>query len=406
MGEQADRPKQKNERVATRFEGVYQRESWSKRFRGRPDVCYSIDYYDPQTKKRVRKTIGWRSEGFTAEMAANMRRELLGTGKKKAALGELYVAPVQNMLFAEAWEMYKRDWLEAQGKATGRNDTILYQKHLSGLAALPLSGITVYRLNVLVSELARKGLAPQTVRHVVGLVRRIMRKMVVWKFWRGELPFAELDLPPLNNERTRYLTPAEARSLMALLAERSPRMWHMALISMHCGLRFGEIAQLTFGDIDYASQTLHVRQSKSGRARQAVMTTEVINALRALPQGNPGALLFPSRKGGVMRAPSDAFESCVRQLGLNNSGEVDAHGRPVEITDRKLRVVFHSLRHTYASWLALSGEQQLMIADLLGHADLEMSRRYTHLMHNARKATAKAIDAVFNQLDEHGEPPR
>lgn len=107
-----------------------------------------------------------------------------------------------------------------------------------------------------------------------------------------------------------------------------------------------------------------------------------------------------------MRAPSDAFESCVRQLGLNNSGEVDAHGKPVEIADRKLRVVFHSLRHTYASWLALSGEEQLMIADLLGHADLEMSRRYTHLMNNARKATAKAIDAVFNQLDEHGETPR
>ena len=80
MDEKADHPKQKNERVATRFEGVYQRESWSKRFRGRPDVCYSIDYYDPQTKKRVRNTIGWRSEGFTAEMAADMRRELLGTG--------------------------------------------------------------------------------------------------------------------------------------------------------------------------------------------------------------------------------------------------------------------------------------------------------------------------------------
>lgn len=393
--------KQKNERVSTRFEGVHQRESRSKRFKGRPDVCYEIDYRDQQTGKRVRKSIGWRSEGFTAELAASMRRELLSDGKKKAVLGDAYEAPLVDMPFSEAWEIYRRDWLEGRTKSE-HIDTINYRNHLKELADFPLSRISVRELDALMGRLERKGLAPQTVRHIVALVRRVMRKMVKWKLWRGELPFEDLELPKLNNARTRYLTPDEARRLLALLAERTPRMWLMALISMHCGLRFSEIAVLTYGDVEAVSRTLHVRDPKSGKARQAVLTPAVLDALRTLPSGHHTDLLFPSRTGSVMRAPSDAYEDCVRALGLNNTGAVDNQGNPVEITDRRQRVVFHTLRHTYASWLAMSGQGQAMIADLLGHSTLEMSRRYTHLMPDARKATAQIIDSVF----AHDEPPK
>lgn len=376
--------KQKNERLATRFEGVYQRESWSKRFKGRPDVCYTIDYRDSETGKRVRKTIGWRSEGFTAELAASMRRDLLSLGKKKAVMGDHYITPVKNMFFSEAWNIYKRDWLEGRAK-TVRTDTAIYDKHLSEIALMSLSDISAHRLTTLMGELDRKGLAPQTVRHVIALVRRVMRKMMQWKLWKGELPFVDIELPKLNNGRTRYLTPEEARTLLAALRNTSPRMWIMSLISLHCGLRFGEIAALTFGDIDLNMQTIHVRESKSGKARQAVMSGVVQSALQEMQREEACALLFPSRTGCVMAAPSDAFERAVASLGFNNG-----------ITDRRQKVVFHSLRHTYASWLAMSGEGQNMIADLLGHSSLEMSRRYTHLMPDARKATAKAIDAIFS----------
>lgn len=395
---------QTNERTATRFEGVYQRESRNKRYKGRPDVCYSIDYYEPLTHKRIRKTIGWRSEGVTAELAAETRRELLHNEKMKVILGDAYISRnphAKELLFADAFEIYRRDWLEGRTK-TLRTDVSLYTKHLSAIAPLSLSGITAHRLTILITELERKGLAPQTVHHAVALVRRVMRKMRQWKLWNGELPFDALTMPKVNNARTRYLTPDEAHALLDILAKRSPRMWFMSLISLHCGLRFGEIASLTFGDVDYETQSLHIRQSKSGKARQAVMSEAVIHALQTLPQGYPDDLLFPARSGGVMQAPSDTFEDCVNELGLNHSGKVDAAGRPIPIADKKQRVVFHTLRHTYASWLAISGQGQSMIADLLGHSSLEMSRRYTHLMPDARKATAKAIDAIFL----HGTSPQ
>lgn len=378
-----EQARQKNERSATRFEGVAQRESRSKRFKGRPDVCFSIDYYDPQTGKRVRKTIGWRSEGFTAEMAASMRRDLLSVGKRKSVMHDMYVE-TPPLLFGEAWKIYKRDWIDGHVKHPG-SDISNYNNHLGCFEEIHLHNISAHRIIAYMGELERTGLSPQTIKHVIGLMRRIMRKMVQWKLWRGELPFDAVIMPKINNGRTRYLTPVEAHALLAALKKTSPRMWIMSLISLHCGLRFGEIAALTFGDIDLNMQTIHVRESKSGKARHAVMSGAVQSALLEMQRGEACEMLFPSRTGCVMAAPSDAFERAVASLGFNKG-----------ITDRRQKVVFHSLRHTYASWLAMSGEGQNMIADLLGHSSLEMSRRYTHLMPDARKATAKAIDAIFS----------
>ena len=49
------------------------------------------------------------------------------------------------------------------------------------------------------------------------------------------------------------------------------------------------------------------------------------------------------------------------------------------VEDRLDKVVFHSLRHTFGSWLAQNGEPLQVISDLLGHKDLKMTRRYAKL---------------------------
>jgi hypothetical protein len=79
--------KHRNERKATRFDGVYQRPSRSKKYEGKPDVTYSIDYYDPHSGKRVRKTIGSRSKGITAEYANSVRQSLISKAKKEVFEG-------------------------------------------------------------------------------------------------------------------------------------------------------------------------------------------------------------------------------------------------------------------------------------------------------------------------------
>lgn len=385
-------------RKSTKYAGVQARESTERRYKGRPDICFTIDYRDA-SGKRVRKDIGWASEGFSAALAAEMRSRLVNEAKTAAAMGVIPMPRTSALTFGQAWERYLADWLDASGKNTAP-DKSLMRGPLKPFCHLPLHQITAHRLDQLMGNMRAAGKSAQTIRHAVGLVRRVMRRMTMWKLYAGPLPFDGLTMPKTNNARERFLTPPEARALLAELRRRSRQTWLMALVSLHCGLRFGEVARLRWADVQFESNTLYVAESKSGRARHAVMTDEVSEALSDLPNGPLTALLFPARDGGIMKAASESFNRAVDSLGLNDTGEVvtGPNGKPVrlKIRDRRQRIVFHSLRHTYASWLACGGQGQLTIADRLGHHSLEMTKRYTHLMDSTRSVTAQTISATFH----------
>ncbi|RLA84268.1 MAG: hypothetical protein DRG40_06000 [Deltaproteobacteria bacterium] len=78
---------------------------------------------------------------------------------------------------------------------------------------------------------------------------------------------------------------------------------------------------------------------------------------------------------------SNAFLRAVDALGLNRGVE-----------DPRERVVFHTLRHTFASWLASRGTPLHVIQKLLGHRTIRMTERYSHLLPSAEKEAIKGIE--------------
>lgn len=64
---------------------------------------------------------------------------------------------------------------------------------------------------------------------------------------------------------------------------------------------------------------------------------------------------------------------------------------PVRITDARQRVVFHTLRHTYASWLVQKGVPLYTVAELMGHSTIDMTRRYSHLAPDSLRSAAMMI---------------
>lgn len=88
----------------------------------------------------------------------------------------------------------------------------------------------------------------------------------------------------------------------------------------------------------------------------------------------------------------------MNELGLNNG-----------VTDPRDKVVFHTLRHTFASWLAINGTPILTIKELLGHKSLVMTERYSHLMPETKRLAVKRIslqmksdNAVVTESGEKG----
>ena len=126
-----------------------------------------------------------------------------------------------------------------------------------------------------------------------------------------------------------------------------------------------------------------MRDSKNRDTRHAYMTDRVQAMFAAMDAGAPEDLVFKSRTGEKIESVSNAFEKVVQRLNLNKG-----------VSDRRNRAVFHTLRHTFASWLAVRGTPLHVIKELMGHGALRVTENYSHLIPDVKK---KAV-AFFNEI--------
>ncbi|UJX41176.1 site-specific integrase [Desulfovibrio sp. JY] len=374
-------------REKTKFTGVYRRVSDTRRHNGKPDICFDINHRD-STGRLVWEKVGWASEGYTAQMASDIRGERIRIERHTGVLPERRKKSAMTM--GDAWAIFKEKWLP--NLAHPRDEESRYTCHIAPrFSSTPLDRITPLALETFKQELLGKGLAPASARLILGDIRRIYRKLISWNLYSGTVPTDGLKMPRADNARIRYLTPDEAERLLDALKTRSPSWWRMAMISLHTGMRIGEILSLRGSDINLPSRVVHVRDAKAG-TRMAHMTDAVAPVFEDVMPATPDGLLFCSREGKPLRVTdtSNTFAKVIKTLGFNDG-----------LTDRRQKVVFHTLRHTFCSWLAIQGVPLYTIGELVGHSSLEMTKRYSHLCPDTKR---KAISHV-EVMAQNGKPP-
>lgn len=369
-------------REKTRFPGVYSREIINKRT-GKPDVAFDICYRDDESKFHW-QLIGYKSDGVNAAYANKKRGSILD-GISKGEKPKRDVVGV-SMTFAEAWAIYKTKWLP--NLADQDYPKIVYTQHLEPfLGHRRLDAITPLIVEDLKVSLIHKGLAAATVSKILGLIRSVYRKLALWSIYGGQIPTNGVKMPKIDNARTRYLSEEEAVKLLDALKARS-KTWHaIASLSLYTGMRKGEILALRGEHLDFDSGRILVKDAKTG-SRTVYMTEDVRSLLEKHIPASPEAYVFrPRRASAGDRISRDSDESFVRAVA--------ACGFNKGITDRRHKVVFHTLRHTYCSWLAKEGVPLYTIGELVGHKSVEMTKRYSHLCPDAKQAAAAKIGELM-----------
>ncbi len=369
-----------------KFPGVYYAESATRRWKEKPDRTYYIRFKDAEGKD-VKIRIGRLSEGVTPEYCYNVLKD-----KKAEYLDKRYKTRKERwreqLTFAEFMEIHYLPWAMGNKKSY-RDDIARYRKWLKdSIGRLRLSNIHPFHLEKVKKDLQDAGRSPATIKQVLALVRQAFNKASAWGFYSGDNPVSKVKMPTLNNQRVRFLKVEEAKALLEELAKVSPQTHNEALLSLHCGLRFGEIAALRWSDIDLENGVIHIKEPKSGASRYAYMTPQVKQMFeRIMPlDPDPSALVFPSRTGEQKRSVSGTFQKVVEKLGLNDG-----------VTDPRDRVCFHTLRHTCASWLAIRGTPLHVIKEILGHKTLAMTERYSHLLPDHKKVAIEGLGATFEE---------
>jgi integrase len=136
------------------------------------------------------------------------------------------------------------------------------------------------------------------------------------------------------------------------------------LLSLHTGLRAGEIFSLRKSHFDEKHKVLYVFDTKSNNRNIPLNSA----ALDVLQRRSAEKDYIFKEHGQPIKYVSRIFKNAVSACSLN-----------VQTQDRRQRVVFHTLRHTFASWLVQKGTPLMVVSQLLGHKTLQMTMRYAHL---------------------------
>jgi integrase len=186
-------------------------------------------------------------------------------------------------------------------------------------------------------------------------------------------PCRGVERHPEGQGRTRFLSPDErTRLLAACKGARWPKMYALVLLALTTGARKGELLGLRWQSVDFEQCLLHIPTTKNGDPKALPLTPAAVAELRRL-QGPSTKLVFEST-----RSPGNAFgfepewKELLKACGIRNFR-------------------FHDLRHSCASMLAANGATLLEIGDLLGHRQVSMTKRYSHLAAGHRSALVHRV---------------
>ncbi len=181
-----------------------------------------------------------------------------------------------------------------------------------------------------------------------------------------------------NNKRVRYLSDAERTALLqACRNSHWDRLHLLVLMALMTGARQGELLHLRWEDLNFTERTAYLERTKNGERRVITLPHPVMEALMAFRQ--PQGLIFPGEK--YPHKPYNFRKHWNKALEMAG------------IEDFR----FHDLRHSAASYLAMGGASLIEIADVLGHKNLETTRRYAHLSVDHKRQLTDALLGTLAQ---------
>ncbi len=184
---------------------------------------------------------------------------------------------------------------------------------------------------------------------------------------------------PENNARTRFLSNDErSRLFKACRCSKWDKLYLLVLLAITTGARRGELLGLKWNDIDFDRQTAYVKTTKNGQPKVMPLTKEVVKELNRFKE-QKSELIFNSEL-----KPEKPFEFRKQWVNVLKDAEINEFR-------------FHDLRHSCASYLAQSGASLLEIADVLGHRQISMTQRYSHLCVDHKQ---KLINRVLSGIND------
>jgi integrase len=346
---------------------------------------YRVRYRTPDKRQTDKR-------GFRTKRDAEAWANQLEVDKRRGA----YVAPAAGRV---PLGEYAREWLESKHKlkpSTRARYQVVLDGFIRAHSNIALGDITRQLVRQWVADL-NMTMAPASVHKTVGVLRQVLA-MAVAENRLVMNPVDGVELPSVTSVEQRFLMLEQLHALADASAEHRPLVYVLGT----CGLRFGEVAELRWRDVDLLRNSIRVARSVTlvdgkfvvGSPKSAYGRTVSLPQFVAdlLEPGDPAALVFPDSEGGHMRG------SNVRRRWWSQAVAA------AELFPRKVgdKVVYefklHELRHTAASLAIQAGANIKALQNMLGHESAGLTLdRYGHLYGSDVEAVGVAMNALLTR---------
>ena len=266
----------------------------------------------------------------------------------------------------------------SKARKTYELDKMSLERLKKGIGNVPVDAITTQQLDKFKSELS-KTYSVTSVNMIVRSLRAAFQKAIVWRYIQ-ENPMRSVEYIRVPEEEGPFLTTEDVDRLRSVT---TPGLYRDFIeTALYTGMRVGEICNLKWDDIDFIQMKLRVRNTetfttKSKKERTIPLHPKLSEILVSRGQTDHVPYVFV-RPDGKLVYPGTAnkkFRKYCKKAGLDE------------------RFHFHTLRHTFASHLAMKGVSLYFIQKILGHQSIQTTTRiYAHLQPEPLAQAIKVLE--------------
>ena len=323
------------------------------------DGTWWIDFQDAQGIRHRKKI------GPNRRIAQEVLNDALGKVARRQHLGVIDDSAISFAEFADLWWQRVAGTLRPRTQERWRG---IVDQHLKQAFPGALRVITRAQAESYVSQRIQQGAAASTVNREMTVLKHMLARAVSWEYL-GTNRVAGLKPLREPSGRTRFLSLEEIERLLAACEDSiSPCLRSFVVVALNTGMRRNEILELTRRSVDWANRVATLADTKNGEARYVYLNDAALEALRSLPPRLDTTRLFPIGPNQTTML----FHRAVKRAGIE---------------DFRL----HDLRHTFASYQAMSGVAARGLQSLLGHKDPRMTMRYSHLSEAYLRAAVNGV---------------
>jgi integrase len=345
-----------------------------------------VDFQFDQVRYRKRSPDNTRQGALAYELL--MRQKLAGGEPIE------YGRPQRkDQTFAE----FATTWFEDYVRTNNKYSEQLTKKYVLSASLLPFFGskpveqIKSHDIERYKAQQMQQGYSNKTITNRLTVLHKCLVTAYEWLQLQGAPP--KVKWPKWQAPEIDYLSPDECE---VLISHANGVIQEMALMALRTGMRQGELRGLQWSSVNWLTRSIAVRHSRDDSRK--ILVSPKSNRTRHIPlDSEVYAMLYQRKKDtGYVFLPIDgrpftkdrlcaAMRKLCKKAGLRKIG-------------------WHTLRHTFASHLAMRGVPLPAIKELMGHATITTTMRYAHVAPSTLRAAIEMLNPKMTIASELGQP--